>query len=277
MDELLQHPAVQAGVGPLLIALAVAAALWRTRMAWLAVAAAYATAVALSVGFSLQPLTAGRKVTLLIVLAALLGAALDHWRAPARWLVPLLSIACGLLTWWVFASVLGQREWNERALIALGLFLFVASHTTLVLHLSDDGAAAGAVGVAGGIAVGIAALWSASIGYFVGGVAMAAGAGALMLLQFALNRLRAPGFSGTLPLAFGLALFGAASALLAQLPWFVLPLLLLVPLAAPLNPWRATAPRARLFAATGAATVAAALLVAAVWLVATGATSQPTV
>jgi len=177
MDELLRHPAAQAGIAPLLVALAVAAALWRTPLAWLAVAAAYATAVTLSVGFALQPLTAGRKVTLLIVLAALLGAALDTLRPPVRWLVPLLGIAGGLLSWWAFASVLGQREWGERTWIALGLFLFVAAHTALLLRLSADGAAAGAADVAGGIGIGIAALWSASIGYFVGGVAMAAGAG----------------------------------------------------------------------------------------------------
>ena len=276
MNELLQHPAVQAGIAPLLMALAVAAALWRTRLAWLAVAAAYVTAVALSVGFSLQPLTAGRKVTLLIALAALLGAALDTIRLPARWLAPLLGIAGGLLAWWVFASVLGQPEWGERTWVALGLFVFVAAHTALVLRLAADGAAAGAVGVAGGIGIGIAALWSASIGYFVGGVAMAAGAGALMLLQFGVRRLRAPGFTGTLPLAFGLALFGAASALLAQLPWFVLPLLLLVPLAASPHRWRAAAPRTRLIAATGLAAIASALFVAAVWLAVRAATQSAT-
>ena len=145
-----------------------------------------------------------------------------------------------------------------------------------MLRLSADGAAAGAVGVAGGIGVGIAALWSASIGYFVGGVAMAAGAGALMVVQFGVSRLRAPGFTGTLPLALGLALFGAASAVLAQLPWFVLPLLLLVPLAASLHPWRAAAPRTRLIAATGAAAVAAALFVAAVWMAVRAASESAT-
>jgi hypothetical protein len=275
MDELLQHPAVQAGIAPLLIALAVAAVLWRTRLAWLGVVAAYATAVGLSVGLGLQPLSAGRKVTLLIWLAPLLGAGLDHALRPTRWTVPVLSAACGLATWWVFASLLAQHDWNERAAMALGLFLFVAGFAALMLRSRDDGVAAGAAGVAGGLGIGVAALLSASIGYFVGGVAMAAGAGALMLLQFGLNQPRAPGLTGTLPLALGLALFGAASVLLAQLPWFVLPLLAVVPLAASFNPWRAAAPRTRLFAATGLAMAAAALFVAAVWI-AVRATSQPT-
>jgi hypothetical protein len=276
MAELLQHPAVQAGIAPLLIALIVVAALWRTRWVWLAVVAAYATAVSLSVGFELQPLTAGRKVTLLIVLTALAGALLDLVRLPQRWLVVLLIGACGLLAWWVFASVLGQREGTVRVWMVLGLLVFVAAHTALLLRLSDDGAAAGAVGVAGGIAVGVAALWSASIGYFVGGLAVAAGAGALMVWQFGLQQLRPPGLAGTLPLGLGLALFGAASALLAQLPWFALPLLLFLPLAAQWNPWRAATPRARLVAATGTTAVAAALFDATVWVAVRADTQTPT-
>jgi hypothetical protein len=275
MDELLQHPAIQAGIAPLLIALAVAAALWRTRLAWLGVVAAYATAVGLSVGWSLQPLSAGRKVTLLIWLAPLLGVVLDHIARTTRWTVPVLSAACGLATWWVFASLLAQHDWTERAAMALGLFLFVAGFAALMLRARDDGVAAGAAGVAAGLGIGVAALLSASIGYFIGGVAMAAGAGALMLLQFGVNRPRAPGFTGTLPLAVGPALFGAASVLLAQLQWFVLPLLALVPLAALFHPWRSAALRPRMFAATGLAMVTAALFVAAVWIAARAA-SQPT-
>jgi hypothetical protein len=275
MDELLQHPAFQAGIAPLLIGLVVAAALWRTRWPWLGVVAAYVTAVGLSIGLGLQPLSAGRKVTLLIGLAALLGAAFDQINRPWRWTVPVLSVACGVATWWVFASVLGQRGWNERALLALGLFAFVAGHAALVLRLRADGASTGAVGVAGGVGIGVAALLSASIGYFVGGVAMAAGAGALMLLQFLLNQTRPAGLTGSLPLALGLALFGTASVLLAQLPWFVLPLLALVPLAACFNPLRVAGLRARLFTAAALATVAAALFVAAVWI-AVRAASLPT-
>lgn len=52
MQELLQNPMVQAGVAPLVVALLVALALWRTRHAWIAVTAAYAVAVALSAGIA---------------------------------------------------------------------------------------------------------------------------------------------------------------------------------------------------------------------------------
>ena len=50
MPQLLQHPAIQAGAVPLLAALIVMLALGRTRFGGLAVAAAFATAVALASG-----------------------------------------------------------------------------------------------------------------------------------------------------------------------------------------------------------------------------------
>ena len=265
MDDLLQHPAVQAGVAPLLVGLVVAAALWRTRFAWFALVAAYATAVMLSTGLALQPLTAGRKVTLAVLVAPFIGAAVDAWPRPPRWLWAALPLACGLLTWWVFASLLAQREGSDRVLVSLGLLLFVAALAALILRLRDDGVAGAAAGVAGALAVGVAALLSASIGYFVGGIAMAAGAGALLALQFVLNRAQTPGHTGTLPLALALGLFATASVLLAQLPWFVLPLLALVPWAAYAGSTRGGTLRARVFIAGGLATAAAVLFVAAVW------------
>ena len=51
---LLEHPAVQGGVAPLVAALIVAAIFARTRFAWLAILAAYVTMVALTTGFSLH-------------------------------------------------------------------------------------------------------------------------------------------------------------------------------------------------------------------------------
>jgi hypothetical protein len=265
LDDLLQHPAVQAGVAPLLVGLVVAAGLWRTRFAWFAAVAAYATAVMLSTGLALQPLTAGRKVTLAVLVAPFIGAALDTWPRPPRWLWPALALLCGALAWWVFASLLAQREGGDRVLVSLGLLVFVAGLIALTLRLRGDGIAAGAAGLAGALSVGVAALLSASIGYFIGGVAMAAGAGALLALQFVLNRAQAPGCTGTLPLGIALALFASASVLLAQLQWYLLPLLALVPWAATAGSTRGGTLRARAFTAAGLATATAVLFMVAVW------------
>jgi len=56
------NPALQAafqgGIAPFVVALIVALVLARTRFAWLAIVAAYATQVALSTGFNFTPLSA---------------------------------------------------------------------------------------------------------------------------------------------------------------------------------------------------------------------------
>lgn len=274
MQDLLNHPMVQAGVAPFVVALLVAGALWRTRFAWLAVVAGYLVAVSLASGLSFEPLTAGRKVTLLVLLSPLVGAVLDRLVSPGpRWLPWLIAAVCGLSTAWVFASVLGQREWAPRIGMAAALALYVGLHTLLALRLRDDGTAGGAAGVASGLAVGVAALLSASIGYLVGGVAMAAGTGALVLLQFVLNRGHAPGYLGTLPVGFGLALFAAATSVLAQLPWYALPLLWVVPVLAARPLMAGAVLRTRLAAVTALAVAGALPFVLAAWFAARASSS----
>ena len=48
MSQLLEHPAVQGGVAPFVVALVVALALGRTRFAWLAIVAGWATSYVLA-------------------------------------------------------------------------------------------------------------------------------------------------------------------------------------------------------------------------------------
>src|SRR4051794_17065541 len=83
MRDLLDNPAVQAGVAPLIVALVIATILLRWRVAWLAIIAGFATMVALSTGFSFTPLSASRKVLLLTLAAPLVGVVLDYARP--RW------------------------------------------------------------------------------------------------------------------------------------------------------------------------------------------------
>jgi hypothetical protein len=99
------------------------------------------------------------------------------------------------------------------------------------LRFHDDGPRGGAAGLGLGLATGIAGVLSASIGYLIAGTAIAASAGALLLVQVALSRKLAPGVTGTLPIGVLCALFGAGALMLAELPWYALPLLVLVPLA----------------------------------------------
>ena len=266
MGSWLEHPAVQAGVVPVLVALAVALALRRVGLAWVAPTAGIASAVALATGIAFVPLTAGRKVLLLALLAPVAGWLVD--RADGRAVRALACVAAGAVSTWVFWTVLAQRAPLAAAGVALGVAVFVGGLCALMLALRDDGPSAASAGLGLGLATGIGALLSASTGYFTAGIALAAGSGALLLVQFAAGAAIRPGAIGALAIGVAAALFAAGTLLLAELPWTALPLLLAVPAvgAVPLpRPW---SPRARLVVRTVAAAGAAALPVLAAWVAA---------
>jgi hypothetical protein len=233
--------AVQGGAAPLIVGLVVAFALSRTRYAWLAIGAGYATMAALSMGFAFSPLTVARKTVLLGLIAPLLGLAIDAGARPSRALATALAVVAGLSSGWVFLTVLQQREGAGAWTAGAGIAVFVAVLVVATLRLRDDGLRCGAAGLGLGLATGIAGLLSASTGYMLAGVSIAASAGALLLVQVILSRNIAAGFTGALPIGVLTALFGAGAVLLAKLPWYALPLLILVPAAAML-PVKAGAP-----------------------------------
>lgn len=273
MTEFLDHPAVQAAVAPLLVALIAAIALARTRFAWLAILAGYATMVALSTGFSFSPLTVARKTVLLGLAMPLVGVVADLLPRPTRATARTLALAAAALSVWVFLSVLKQRDAWDAIATGGGIASFVAALVAMVLRLRHDGLRGGAAGLGLGLATGIAGVLSASIGYLIAGVAIAASAGALLLMQVVLSRKLAPGFTGTLPMGVLTALFASGTLLLAELRWYVLPLLLLVPAAASMPvperaPWIV---RAAILAAY--ALVAAAIPILAAWYAAHGSLS----
>lgn len=268
MNELLQNPAVQAGVAPLLVALAVALALHGTRYAWLAIVAGYATFVALTSGFQFDPLTAGRKIVLLSLLAPLVGLVVD--RTPGgRGLQVAVALAAGAAAVWTFLSVLSQRAGMEAILPAAGIAVFAVVLTVLFLRMRDDGLRTGAAGVALGIAAGIAGLLSASIGFFMAGIAIAAASGALLLAQFARGPVAA-GALGALSIAVPIALVSSGSLMLAQLPWYALAAMIVVPAVA-LLPSASTGGSFRRALVIGLpALAAAAVPILAAWFAARG-------
>jgi hypothetical protein len=273
MTELLDHPAVQGGVAPLVVALVVAFALARTRFAWIAIAAGYATMVALSVGFSFSPLTVARKTVLLGMLVPLVGIGADLLPRPTRMVAIAIAIAAGAVSAWVFLSILIQREAAGALAIGGGIALFVGLLVGATTALRDDGLRCGAAGLGLGLATGVAGVLSASIGYLVAGVSVAAAAGALLLVQVVLSRRIPAGFLGALPLGMLPGLFACGTLLLAELPWYAVPLLLVVPAAASLPaPERApTIVRAAVLAAYTLA--AAALPILAAWYAARGSST----
>ena len=268
MSTLLDDPLVQAALAPLLLALLVSGVLQRTRFAWFAVVAAIGTEVALSTGFGFTPLTASRKVLLLVLLAPLIGLALDLWPRPPRATPALLAALGGGAAVWAFWSVLAQSEPLHMLALAVTLALFVGLLVALTLRLRHEGAAGGAATVALGLAVGVTAVLSASIGNFAHGIALAVAGAALLLWQFTSQRALVPGYLGMLSVGLAAALFTGGTFMLAQLPWYAMPALLLVPLAASLNVFAQRPPRLRLTALTLLCVAVASAPMLAAWLAA---------
>ena len=266
MQALLDDPMVQSGVAPFLVALVVALALARTRLAWLAIVAGVATTIAMSAGISFSPLSASRKIVLLVLLTPLLGVALDTLGRTHRLLAPAVALLLGLASAWVFQSVLSQREGLDAVLLGGGVALFVALLVGLTVRLRDDGVAAGAATLGLGLAVGVAAILSASLGNMMNGIALAASGGALLLLQLVLGRGLAAGWTGTLTVGAAAALFAAATFVLAELRWFALVTLLLVPAVAGLPLYAGRAPRLRVVLLGLTCVLVASATILAAWL-----------
>jgi hypothetical protein len=270
MIELLDHPAIQGGVVPFVAALVVALALARTRFAWLAIVAGYAAMIAVSIGFAFSPLTVARKTVLLGLIAPLLGLALDVIGGSSRFVVRVVVATSALAALWVFLSILKQRDATQAVAAGAGIALFVGVLVAAMLRLRDDGVRAGAAGLGLGLATGVAGVLSASIGYLLSGVAIAASAGAVLLVQVVLSRKLAAGFHGTLAIGLLSGLIGVGTTLLAELPWYALPLLLLIPVTVALPAPERGPLIVRASVIAGYAIVAAALPVLVAWYAARG-------
>ena len=98
MQELLNHPAVQAGFAPFLAALIIAELFQRIRLSGLAIIAGFAVTVYLASDFTIEPLTASRKIVLLGLIGAALGLLLSLLQT--RWLAALLPLLGGAAAIW---------------------------------------------------------------------------------------------------------------------------------------------------------------------------------
>ena len=233
MNDLLNHPAVQGGLAPFVAALIVALVLGRARLAGLALVAAFCTTVYLVSGFAFEPLSATRKIVLLALAAPVIGILVDFAFKPTRLGSAILALAAGAASLWVFWPILQQKDLRIALSMGGGSALFVAWLVGFSQgFLSRHPIRAGAAGLGLGIGVGISAVLGASALYGMYGISLAAAAGAFLLPQVLGGRKYEAGATFMLPLALTGGLLAAATLILAQLPWYSLPALALIPLAA---------------------------------------------
>ena len=228
MHEWLNLPAVQGGLAPFAAALIVAELFQRMRLSGLAIIAGFAATVYLVSDFSFEPLTATRKIVLLGLLSA--GLALPLMLLKPIWLRPALAATCGAAAVWVTASILQPQELSPMLLWGVGCALYVGWLVFWMDGLSDASLRAGSAGLGLGIGSGGATLFGASalLGEF--GFALGAAAGAYLLIQMITNAPLPCGRIYTLPLSLIAGLAACLAVLTAQLPWYVLPVLAIIPL-----------------------------------------------
>ena len=150
MQELLNHPAVQGGVAPFVIALIAAGILRRWRLSGLSIIAGLMTTAFMVGSLGIEPLTAMRKSILLGVLAALLGMALT--KSTWRWMRMTLAFAGGVAAIWVVQRILQQRNefltalpWGTGCGVYVGWLVFWSD------RLHSNPVRAGSAGLALGL------------------------------------------------------------------------------------------------------------------------------
>ena len=271
MPDFLDHPLFQGAVAPLVVALVAGFALSATRFAWLAIILGYAMMIALDTGFSLIPPTVARKTMLIGLLSPLVGIVADTYPRSSGRIAAALVAAMGLLSVWVFLTALENRAGGDSVVAGAGVAAFVAALIAATLRLRDDGLRCGAAGVGLGLAVGVAGILSASISFSMAGLAIGVACGAMLIVQTVLARPLPAGFAGALPIGLLAALIAAGTQQLALLPWYALPLLLLIPAAVTLPVPSDASVIARAAILSGYALAAAAAPMAAAWHAARGA------
>ena len=232
MGGFFDHPVVQGAIAPFVVALVLAIVLRRFNLAGLAVGAALATAAYYLHGLILDPLTITRKILLLGLGAAAAGFVADAlFRAGPR-LNAALAVLGAVGSIWAFWSVLIQKTGAKPFLLGGEIALFAGLMIIMLCALQAQPVRAGGAALGLGVGTGVAAILGASATYGLYGIAIGAGAGGFLLVQMVSGRTTAAGALFALPAGLAAALFGAGAMLLAELAWYAMPLLLLVPAAA---------------------------------------------
>lgn len=228
MQEWLHNPIVQGGIAPFFAALIAAELLQRLRLSGLAIVAGLAATVFLVGNFAFEPLTAARKAILIGIASPMIAIALGG----SYWLRPLYAAVGGMATWWVTERILQQQPLPTLLLWAAGISFYTGWLVYSMDGLAEEPVRAGSAALGLGVGTGISALFGASALLGLYGIALGAAAGAFQLIQMLTSQHLPCGRSFTLPLALTAALLGILALLTANLPWYVLPVLGLIPLAA---------------------------------------------
>lgn len=231
---LLNHPAAQAVLAPFLVALITAELFQRIKLSGLAVIAGFVVTIYLASDFSVEPLSASRKIVLTGLFSAVLALPLSL--LSARWINVLLALLGGATAVWVVQGILKHQAPQTMLLWGAGCAAYVAILVWGMDMLRQDSIRAASAATALGIGTGGASLIGASalLGQF--GLSLGSAAAALVLIHLISNKPLPTGRVVTLPIALIAGLTGCLAVLSAKLPWYALPMLATIPLIVRLIP-----------------------------------------
>jgi hypothetical protein len=217
---------MKGGLAPLLAGVAAALVFYPMRLSGLAAACGFFAAVYFTGQLELE-----KKLLLLSVAAALLGALVDLAFRPTRKTGLVLGIVFGIAACWIFVSILGGMPARKLALHAVGLGVLVATTVAFSVLSYDEPPRAAAAGVGLGVATGglaflggaqLLALWS---------FGLAAGAAGFLIVALVLARGIVAGASFTLSVGVIGAALAASVVLQRGLLWYHAAIVALIPLA----------------------------------------------
>ena len=230
MHELLSHPAIVAGLLPFIVALITTELFQRLRLSGLAVIAGLAATVYFIGDFGFDPFTVARKIIWLGIAASVIAIPLSllawsYWR-------PILAIMATGCAVWVTWNLLQKQSIADELLWGVGCAVYAGWQVFWFDRLQNKSVAAGNAGFALGIGTGMVALLSTSVQLGEFGLALGAASAAYLFIQAITNSRLSCGYSFTLPLSLVAGVVACYSFMSTRQPWYTLPVLALIPLAA---------------------------------------------
>ncbi len=237
MTNILNFPEIQSVVLPLLAAVLIGAGAERLGRLnhGIGMLAGFIVTVLFVNGVELLPLTAARKIIVLGIAAAIIGAIADQ--RGTRWLRrPLHFVTLSVLaSAWVLGAALLRKSGLAMLAAGVGIVLYTAWLTYWLDRVRHDELRATAATVSLGMGTGLAAIVGSSALFGQLAISIGAASGGVMLLAL-LQKQNKTGSVLTLPAGVLLGLIGCTTVAFAELPWTVLVGLGLIPLAAQFMP-----------------------------------------
>jgi len=234
LDELLANPAIQGGVAPFLVALVIAGLFYRINiLAGLAIVAGFITTVMLTTGIAFEPLTSTRKITLLVMIIPVLAIILQLIDKYNDFTIRVFHVFASAAVLWVLWPVISNNPSIEMLFLTLSYIVYAAWMMKVFMRMNEQPAIVTSTAVTGvGIAIGGSALIGASALLGQLGLALAATGGAFLLVQLISKSDEDSGLTLTMTSAMIAALVLPVAIEYAQVPWIVLPIVVLIPLLA---------------------------------------------